>query len=112
VLDWSVLYPSPEKRLIKELLYYEEERSTRKAKLEEMRVQGADESDTRHAQNMLTESESMVPSASERLETSEEKLSQLLAHTDGDEHSNEIRAEAHKIIDESKTVLARANSGS
>eukprot|EP00188_Purpureofilum_apyrenoidigerum_P006275 Plantae.Rhodophyta-Purpureofilum_apyrenoidigerum.ctg9463.p2 GENE.Plantae.Rhodophyta-Purpureofilum_apyrenoidigerum.ctg9463~~Plantae.Rhodophyta-Purpureofilum_apyrenoidigerum.ctg9463.p2 ORF type:complete len:116 (+),score=39.60 Plantae.Rhodophyta-Purpureofilum_apyrenoidigerum.ctg9463:96-443(+) len=95
------------KRLVKEVLYYKEEKFNRERELEKMKAQGAQASDVRHAQNMLAESEGMIPSALERLHASQQILSQSMA--DANDTSEEARLEVEKVVEEARTVLAKAD---
>lgn len=66
------------KRIHKEFLLYQKERDEQKQKVEKMKNEGADAYDIKKQQEILTESEKMVPDSQQRLQTALDALIELM----------------------------------
>eukprot|EP00163_Fabomonas_tropica_P006054 TRINITY_DN15678_c0_g1_i1.p1 TRINITY_DN15678_c0_g1~~TRINITY_DN15678_c0_g1_i1.p1 ORF type:complete len:116 (+),score=45.58 TRINITY_DN15678_c0_g1_i1:194-541(+) len=94
-------------RIQKDLIYYEKEYNQQAAKVQKMKDDGKDEYDIKKQEEVLEETNAMMPEARTRLEKAHADLEQAVEELkdDTDIHETEEWASAQKVIEEVGKVV-------
>eukprot|EP00244_Chara_vulgaris_P014550 TRINITY_DN9183_c0_g1_i10.p1 TRINITY_DN9183_c0_g1~~TRINITY_DN9183_c0_g1_i10.p1 ORF type:complete len:113 (-),score=33.46 TRINITY_DN9183_c0_g1_i10:872-1210(-) len=94
------------KRVSKELQSYEKEVAREQAKVDKMKAEGADPFDIKQQENVLAESQMMIPDCRKRLTKALQDLESLLSEAEEDPSvvGTEELTNAKSIVDAAETI--------
>lgn len=89
----------------KDLEYYAKEHETQRAKIEAMRAAGRDEHDVRKQEEVLEETETMLPDCQTRLREAAADLTNFISANRAEVEGLQTFAEAQALLDEVSSLL-------
>ncbi|MEW5307773.1 MAG: hypothetical protein WDW38_010527 [Sanguina aurantia] len=96
------------KRLNKELGMYEDEKEKETMKVARLKAEGADSSDIKQAENVLSESMMMVPETRQRLEAAYNDLQSFVTENGEDVSTSEELTVAQQVLELAKHLFVAA----
>ncbi|DAZ98546.1 TPA: hypothetical protein N0F65_007045 [Lagenidium giganteum] len=94
------------RRVKKDLEYYARELTTQKAKIDKMRADGKDEYDIKQQQEVLVETETMLPDCQTRLREAAADLEAFIAKNRAEVDGLELFQEAQTLLAATPALLA------